>query len=319
MSNRPKKLLDRVRDAIREKHYSIRTEHAYVNWIKRFILFHHKRHPGTMGNIEIKTFLTHLAVDKNVAASTQDQALSAILFLYRHVLEIDPGPVAAVRAKKPRHLPVILTREEALTIIAALTGVNQLIAKLIFGSGLRLIECLRLRVHDLDFDHRQISVRDSDGKIDRLTVLPASLIAPLQEHLRRVHMIHQRDMEKGYDAVYLPAAIEQKYPAAAQKWGWQYVFPARTLSRDPRSGLTRRHHLGESGPQKAVRKAAQLSGIPKPITCIALRHSFAVRLLESGYDVRTVQELVGHKDLRTTMIYTNFVDRGPLSVSSPLD
>ncbi|RLC99145.1 MAG: integron integrase [Chloroflexi bacterium] len=330
MSNQPKKLLDQVRDAIREKQYSIRTERAYANWIKRYILFHHKRHPRAMGAPEIAAFLTHLAVDKNVAASTQNQALSALLFLYRHVLKIDLPPVVAIRAKKNHHLPTIFTKEEAITLIAALTGDNRLIAKLIFGSGLRLIECLRLRVQDLDFDYRQISVRDDTGQIARLTILPESLVLPLQEHLRRVHMIYQRDLETGHGDVYLPPAAAQKYPTAAQDWDWQYLFPARSLSRDPRAlpspsgkatgeDLLRRHHLGESGPQRAIRKAAQLAGIPKPITCITLRHSFAVHLLESGYDVRTVQELVGHKDLRTTMIYTNFVNRGPLGVRSPLD
>jgi len=319
MNDQPKKLLDQVRQAIRERHYSIRTERAYVNWIKRYILFHHKRHPRTMGVREIKAFLTHLVVDENVAASTQDQALSALLFLYRRVLEIDLPPVPSVRAKKPRRLPAILTREEAVTVIAALAGTNQIIAKLIFGSGLRLIECLRLRVHDLDFDRHQINVRDSEGEITRVTVLPASLVRPLQEHLRRVRMLFQRDLEAGHAAVYIPPAIEQKYPTAAQEWDWQYVFPARALSRDPRSGKRRRHHLGESGPQRALRKAAQLAGIPKSITCLTLRHSFAVYLLESGYDVRTVQELLGHKDVRTTMTYVRFVNRDVTNIHSPLD
>ncbi|MEA3340940.1 MAG: integron integrase [Chloroflexota bacterium] len=319
MNKRPKKLLDQVRDAIQDKQYSIRTERAYVNWIKRYILFHDKRHPREMGSAEIAAFITYLAVEKNVAASTQNQALSALLFLYHEVLDLDPGPVAAVRAKKPHHLPVVLTKEEAMLIIVALTGANQLIAKLIFGSGLRLIECLRLRVQDLNFDYRQISVRATTGEIDRVTMLPESLVQPLREHLQRVWMRHRRDLEAGHGDVYLPAAIESKYPDANRDWDWQYVFPARSLSKDPRSGKQRRHHLGESGPQRAVRKASQLTSIAKPISCMTLRHSFAVNLLESGYDVRTVQELLGHKDVKTTMTYTRFVNRATRDVHSPLD
>ncbi|OQY16711.1 MAG: integrase [Anaerolineaceae bacterium 4572_32.2] len=324
MNDKPKKLLDQVRDTIREKQYSIHTERAYVNWIKRYILFHKTeqgsvRHPKEMGSAEITAFITYLAVEKNVAASTQNQALSALLFLYHEVLELDPGPVAAVRAKRPKRLPIVLTKEEALTVIAALTGVNQLVVKLIFGSGLRLIECLRLRVQDLDFDYRQISVRDDTGEIDRVTMLPASLTQPLREHLQRVWMRHRRDLEAGHGDVYLPAALERKYLDANRDWGWQYVFPACSLSKDPRSGKRRRHHLGQSSPQRAVRKAAQLAGIAKPIGCLTLRHSFAVHLLESGYDVRTVQELLGHKDVKTTMIYTHLVNQSGLAVRSPLD
>lgn len=319
MSEQQKKLLDQVRDAIRDKQYSIRTEQAYVNWIKRYILFHDKRHPREMGSNEIEAFLIHLAVDQRVAASTQNQALSALLFLYHEVLETDPGPVCAVRAKTPRRLPVVLTKEEALTVIAALTGVNQLIAKLMFGSGLRLIECLRLRVQDLDFDYRQISIRDATEKVDRVTMLPESLIEPLREHLRRVWMLHQRDLDDGHGDVYLPAALEREYPDANREWCWQYVFPARSLSKDPRTGKLRRHHLGESGPQRAVRKAVQLANIDRPVGCLTLRHSFAACLLEAGYDVRIVQSLLGHKDVKTTMVYTHLLDQSDLTVHSPLD
>ncbi|HEY76062.1 MAG TPA: integron integrase [Thermoflexia bacterium] len=319
-SKRPKKLLDQVRDAIRRKHYSIRTEEAYVSWIKRFILFHNKRHPREMGAPEIEAFLTHLAVERRVAASTQNQALSAILFLYREVLGIDLDlPLHAVRAKRPRRLPTVLTHEEALRVIAALSGTHQLMAKLLYGSGLRLMECVRLRVKDLDFDQHIILVRDGKGAKDRVTILPDSLIAPLQEHLQRVRLIHQQDLQAGYGSVYLPYALERKYPNASKEWIWQYVFPSDRLSTDPRTGVTRRHHIDPSTLQKAVRKAARLAGINKHVTCHTFRHSFATRLLETGYDIRTVQELLGHKDVKTTMIYTHVLNRGGVAVRSPLD
>jgi integron integrase len=318
---KPRKLLDRVRDMLRVKHYSIRTEKTYVSWIRRYILFHDKRHPEEMGAREIATFLTHLAVEKNVAASTQNQALCAMLFLYNQVLEIDlnSDAIDAVRAKKPKRLPVVLTRDEALSVIAALSGTNQLIARTLYGSGLRLIECLRLRVKDLDFAYRQITVRDGKGQKDRVTILPAILVDPLQEHLRRVRMLHQQDLDKGYGSVYLPYALERKYPSAHKEWCWQYVFPAPSLSTDPRSGIVRRHHLSESSVQKAVRQAVKLSGIDKPAGCHTFRHSFATHLLEDGYDIRTVQELLGHKDVKTTMIYTHVLSKGGLAVRSPLD
>jgi integron integrase len=320
MNHQPKKLLDQVHDVMRVKHYSIRTEQAYVDWIKRYILFHGKRHPQEMGVPEIEAFLTHLAVEQNVAASTQNQALSALLFLYREVLETELGPVDAVRAKKPKRLPTVLTKEEAMAVITALSGTNQLIARLLCGSGLRLIECLRLRVKDVDFAYRQITVRDGKGEVDRVTMLPESLRAlTLQEHLQRVRMLHQHDLDSGYGAVYLPYALERKYPNAHKEWCWQYVFPARSFSRDPRSGIVRRHHLGETGPQRAVREATKLAGINKPASCHTFRHSFATHLLENGYDIRTVQELLGHKDVKTTMIYTHVLNRGPMAVRSPLD
>jgi integron integrase len=318
--HRKKKLLDRVRDAIRTKHYSIRTEEAYVNWIKRFILFHDKRHPQEMEAAEIEEFLTHLAVDKNVAASTQNQALSAILFLYQEVLHKDlDRPLDAVRAKKPKRLPTVLTKEEVQQVLAAMSGNYQLIAKLLYGSGLRLIECLRLRVKDVDFAQHQIIVRDGKGRKDRITVLPDSLIEPLQKYLRRVEMLHQKDLDDGYGAAYLPDALEQKYPNANCEWIWQYVFPSKSPAKDPRSGVTRRHHLHESAVQRAVRKAAKLAGINKPVSPHTFRHSFATHLLENGYDIRTVQELLGHKDVKTTMIYTHVLNRGGLAVRSPLD
>ena len=316
---RPKKFLDQVRDALRLKHYSIRTEQAYVGWVKRYIYFHGLRHPSEMGAPEVEAFLTHLAVKENVAASTQNQALSALLFLYREVLYQDMGPVDALRAKRPKRLPTVLTKDETLRLIGCLSGTHQLMAKLIYGSGLRLMECLRLRVKDLEFERRAIIVRDGKGAEDRVTVLPDSLIPLLQEHLQRVKAQHERDLTQGYGAVYLPDALARKYPNADKQWDWQYVFPANRLSQDPRSGVTRRHHLHESSLQKAIKEAARLAGIAKPVGPHTLRHCFATHLLEGGYDIRTVQELLGHKDVKTTMIYTHVLQRGGLAVRSPLD
>ena len=315
-----KKLLDVVRDTIRRKHYSIRTEEAYVNWIRRFILFHGKRHPKDMGAAEVEAFLTHLATEGHVSASTQNQAFSALLFLYREVLhrELD-APVHALRAKESRHIPAMLTREEVRQVIAQLSGVYQLQARLLYGSGLRLLECLRLRVKDIDFQRRAITVRDTKGNEDRITMLPDSVIEPLKEHLQRVRRLHEEDLAKGYGSVYLPDALDRKYPNASREWIWQYVFPSDRLSTDPRSGVVRRHHLDESGLQKAVRAAARAAGINKRVTCHTFRHSFATHLLENGYDIRTVQELLGHKNVKTTMIYTHVLQRGGLAVRSPLD
>ncbi|MCJ7738762.1 MAG: integron integrase [Anaerolineae bacterium] len=320
MNQRPIKLLDQPREAIRVKHYSIRTEQAYVDWIKRFILFHNKRHPHNMGNAEIEAFLTHLAVNQNVAASTQNQALSALLFLYRDVLKKEPdGTIDAVRAKKPKRLPTVLSKDEVHKVIGFLSGTHQLMAKLLYGSGLRLMECLRLRVKDLDFSQQQIIVRDGKGQKDRVTMLPESLVPLLQEHVRHVRHIHEEDLSKGYGSVYLPFALERKYPNASREWLWQYVFPASRLSTDPRTGTVRRHHVHERRLQKAVRKAARKAGIDKRITCHTFRHCFATHLLEAGYDIRTLQELLGHKDVRTTMIYTHVLNKGALAVRSPLD
>jgi len=316
---RPKKLLDQVRDAIHLKHYSIRTEEAYVNWVKRYIYFHGLRHPAEMGAAEVEAFLTHLAVQENVAASTQNQALSALLFLYRQVLHQELGPLDALRAKRPKRLPTVLTKEETLRLIGCLSGTHQLLAKLIYGRGIRLMECLRLRVKDLEFERRAIIVRDGKGAQDRVTVLPDSLIPLLQEHLQRVKALHQQDLAQGFGSVYLPDALARKYPNADREWSWQYVFPASSLSPDPRSGVVRRHHLHESGLQKAIKEAARLAGIVKPVGPHTLRHCFATHLLEAHYDIRTVQELLGHKDVKTTMIYTHVLNRGGLAVRSPLD
>ena len=314
-----KKLLDQARDALRLKHYSYRTEQAYVDWITRYILYHGKRHPQDMGSAEVQAFLTHLAVEKNVAASTQNQAFSALLFLYREVFHRDLENLDALRAKKPKRLPTVLTRDETLRVIGGMKGVHQLMAKLLYGSGLRLMECVRLRVKDVDFAQHQIVVRDAKGEQDRVTVLPDSLVAPLQEHLQRVKQLHERDLGEGHGTVDLPYALDRKYPNANHEWGWQYVFPSERLSADPRTGHTHRHHLDESGLQKAVREAARLAKIVKPVGPHTFRHSFATHLLQANYDIRTVQELLGHKDVKTTMIYTHVLNRGGLAVRSPLD
>lgn len=320
MSTQSKKLLEQVRDVSRLKHHSIRTEQAYVEWIRRYILFHHKRHPQEMGVTESEAFLTHLAVNRRVAASTQNQALNALIFLYREVLHQDlAGKINAIRVTKPPKLPTVLTPAEVQLVLHGLSGVHQLMAKLLYGSGLRLMECLRLRVKDVDFAQRQILVRDGKGEKDRLTMLPVTVVSPLQEHLQRVKLLHEDDLCHGYGSVYLPYALSVKYPNAATSWIWQYVFPSPSLSTDPRSGIVRRHHLHENSLQKAVKQAARLSGVPKRITCHTFRHSVATHLLENGYDIRTVQELLGHNDVKTTMIYTHVLNRGGLAVRSPLD
>jgi integron integrase len=316
-----KKLLDRVSEAIRLKHYSPRTEEAYVSWIRRFILFHDKRHPRKMGAAEIKEFLTHLAVDRNVAASTQNQALYAILFLYREVLrkDLDEKTIDAVRAKKPKRLPVVLTREEVRRVIGLLSGAHRLMAKLLYGSGLRLMECLRLRVKDVDFEQRQIVVRDGKGGKDRVTILPEALVPFLQEHLQHVKYLHDDDLKKGYGSAPLPSALERKYPNASRDWKWQYVFPASKRTPYPHTGLIGRSHADPGGLYKAIKRATRRAGIDKNVTPHVFRHSFATHLLEDGYDIRTVQELLGHKNVKTTMIYTHVLNRGGLAVRSPLD
>jgi integron integrase len=316
---RPKKLLDQMRDVLHTQHYAIRTEDAYVDWAKRFILFHQKRHPTEMGQVEIEAFLTRLAVERHVAASTQNQALSALLFLYKEVLRQEVGSVDAVRARKPKRLPTVLTKIEALRVLNAMVGVPQVMATLLYGSGVRGRECVRVRVKDVDFAQHILLVRDGKGEKDRSTMLPETLIAPLQEHLARVKQLHTKDLAEGYGAVYLPYALEHKYPNANREWGWQYVFPGKRRAADPRTGTERRHHLEESSLQKAVRAAAPLAGIDKPVTCHTFRHSFATQLLEAGYDIRTVQELLGHQDVKTTMIYTHVLNRGAKAVRSPLD
>lgn len=320
MRNPPKNLLDRVRQSIRLKNYSIRTEQAYVSWVRRFILFHDKRHPRQMGSAEVERFLSHLAVDRNVAASTQNQALSALLFLYREVLKKElEYPIDSIRAKRPKRLPTVMTKQEVRNVIGRMTGKNQVMAKLLYGSGLRLMECVRLRVQDLDFGQRQIIVREGKGGKDRATVLPDSLKDPLKRHLRHVKLVHEDDIADGHGGVYLPNALETKYPNAHREWIWQYVFPAAKLSMDPRGGVLRRHHADPSGLQRAVKKAARSTGIEKRVSCHTFRHSFATHLLENGYDIRTVQELLGHKHVSTTMIYTHVLRRGGRGVRSPLD
>lgn len=315
-----KKLLERVRDAIRVKHYSIRTEQAYVGWIRRYILFHHKQHPRNMGVPEIEAFLTHLAVEQNVAASTQNQAFSALLFLYRHVLKQDlEGPIESVRAKKPKRLPTVLTKDQVLRLIGFLTGAYQLMAKLLYGSGLRLSECRQLRVKDVDFDRQQIIVRDAKGKKDRATLLPNTIIPFLREHLRHVKWTHDDDLSKGYGSVYLPFALRRKYPHASREWLWQYVFPDPELTPHPRTSEIGRHPIKTRGLQRAIKRAARQAKIDKRVSPHTFRHSFATHLLENGYDIRTVQELLGHKNIKTTMIYTHVLNRGAMAVRSPLD
>jgi integron integrase len=322
------KLLHQVKNTIRRKGYSIRTEEAYVSWIKRFILYHNpglsrgevKCHPKDMGTQEIETFLTHLAADLNVAPSTQNQALQAILFLYREVLQQPiEGKLHFLYAKRPKRLPTVLTREEAHRVLDAMTGTHKLIAQLLYGSGLRLLEVLRLRVKDLNFEQLQIIVRDGKGFKDRITILPESLVSPLQEHLKRIKILHEQDLSQGYGSVYLPYALERKYPNAHREWIWQYVFPTSKLSHDPRSNVLRRHHIHQSSIQRSVRQAVKLAGVQKRVTPHTFRHSFATHLLEAGYDIRTVQELLGHKNVKTTMIYTHVLNRGPRAVRSPLD
>mgnify|MGYP006303478233 CR=1 FL=1 len=319
MESRPKKLLDQVRDAIRLKHYSYRTEQTYVGWIRRYILFHDKRHPKDMGAPEVEAFLTHLAVEGNVAASTQNQALCAILFLYNNVLNQELGKLDAVRAKRSKYLPTVLTKAEVRGILQHVTGVPELVIQILYGSGLRLSEGLSLRIKDLDFAQRQIVVRDTKGNEDRITMLPDSLITPLQQHLQKVKRLHELDLDQGYGSVYLPFALERKHPYADRAWIWQFAFPSSSRCRDPRSGVIRRHHLHESGVQKTLKQAVRVAGIAKRVGCHTFRHSFATHLLEDGYDIRTVQELLGHKDVKTTMIYTHVLNRGGLGVRSPLD
>ena len=320
MSSPQPKLLDQVRALLRSKHYSRRTEQSYVDWITRYVRFHQLRHPRELGATDIAAFLTHLAVDLEVAAATQNQARSALLFLYRQVLGIRmDSPREIVAAKAPRRLPVVLTRDEVRAVLAHLDGIHLLMAQLLYGSGLRLMECVRLRVKDIEFAQQQLTVRDGKGMRDRMTMLPDSLAQPLHSHLGSVRHIYEDDLERGRSAVYLPFALERKFPNANHEWGWQYVFPAERLSTDPRSGMVRRHHRDERALQSAAKQAVRATGITKPASCHTFRHSFATHLLESGYDIRTVQELLGHTDIRTTMIYTHVLNRGGRGVRSPLD
>ena len=314
------RLLDRVRDKIRVKHYSIRTEQAYLDWIKRFILFHGKRHPSELGAPEVEAFLTHLAVAGKVAASTQNQAKSALLFLYKEVLGTElPWLGDVAKARTPVRLPVVLTRQEVAGVLERLRGTHHLIGCLLYGTGMRIMEGVRLRVKDVEFSRREIVVRDGKGGKDRMAMLPRAIECLVHRQLERVRDLHATDLEAGFGAVWLPHALARKYPNAACEWGWQYMFPAAKRSVDPRGGGLHRHHVGDQAFQRAMRQAVLDAGIAKPATPHTLRHSFATHLLESGYDIRTVQELLGHSDVATTMIYTHVLNRGGRGVVSPLD
>jgi len=314
------RLLDQVRLTIRGRHYSRRTEEAYVHWIKRFIFFHGVRHPAEMGEPEINAFLTHLALKERVSASTQNQALAALLFLYRYVLGREVGDLGQViRARKPKRLPVVLTREEVKAVLSHLQGDKWLMASLMYGAGLRLMECLRLRVQDIDFARNEITVRDGKGAKDRVTMLPQSLKAPLRDHLRKVKAVHEKDLRDGWGRVQMPDALDRKYPNAPTDWRWQWVFPQEHRWTNPKTGQQGRHHVHESVVQKAVTQAVREAGLTKRATCHTFRHSFATHLLADGYDIRTVQELLGHKDVKTTMIYTHVLNRGGKGVRSPVD
>ncbi len=314
------RLLDQVRTRMRLRHLSFRTEESYINWIKRFIFFHGKRHPAQMGADEITAFLSHLAEEEKLGASTQNQAFSALLFLYREVLGREfPQLDSVVRAKRPQNVPVVLTRAEVQRVLAGLRDVHHLMASLLYGAGLRLMECVRLRVKDVGFEQNQLTVQDGKGGTSRVTMLPQSVKEPLRAHVEGVHAQHALDLRHGGGNVYIPEALARKYSNAEREWRWQYVFPAARPSRDPVSGIERRHHLSENTLQRAVKAAVERAGVVRLASCHTLRHSFATHLLEDGYDIRTVQELLGHKDVRTTMIYTHVLNRGGRGVRSPLD
>ena len=319
VGSRPK-LLDRVRQAIRTRHYSPRTEEAYAHWIRRYIVFHEKKHPSTLGAPDISRFLTWLAVERHVSASTQNQALSALLFFYKDVLAIEVGAVPpVVRARTPERLPVVLSRDEIGALLKQLTGTERLVVMLLYGSGVRLEECLELRVKDLDFDRHQIIVRQGKGQKDRVTMLPRAVRETLTKHLAAVRRLHEADLARGFGRVVLPFALDRKCPHASTEWRWQFVFPAGRICRDPRDGSPSRYHLHKSVVQKAVANAARLAGTTKRLSPHVMRHSFATHLLEDGYDIRTVQELLGHRDVRTTMVYLHVMNRGALGVKSPMD
>jgi integron integrase len=316
----PPRLLDQLRESLRVRHYSLRTEDSYVDWVRRFILFHGKRHPKGLGAPEVQAFLTHLAVERRVSPSTQNQAKGALLFLYRHVLAVDlPWLSEVVQAKRQARLPVVLTPGEVRTLLDQMEGGMALLAQVLYGTGMRLMEGLRLRVKDVEFERREVTVRDGKGGKDRITMLPDRLVAPLRAHLVKVRDLHERDLAEGFGEVYLPDALAEKCRAAPRAWGWQWVFPSALRSVDPRSGAVRRHHLQPESVQKAIRLAARAGELVKPVTPHVLRHSFATHLLAAGYDIRTVQELLGHKDVATTMIYTHVLNRGGRGVASPLD
>jgi integron integrase len=312
--------MDQVREVALLKHFSPKTEKSYLYYIHDFILFHNKQHPKEMGANEIRAYLAHLAIQKNVAASTQNVALSALLFLYKHVLFLELPYIDQIeRARKPARLPVVFTEEEVRSILAKMGGVHHLMVSLLYGSGLRLTECLSLRVKDIDFGYQQIHIRDGKGFKDRQTMLPISVIEPLQIQLQYALRLHQHDLAQGFGDVYLPNALEKKYPNLNREWSWQYVFPALNRSTDPDSGIVSRHHVLERPVQRAVKIAMQAARITKHGSCHTFRHSFATHLLQAGYDIRTVQELLGHKDVKTTMIYTHVLNKGGRGVRSPLD
>lgn len=319
-AERGPRLFEQVTLVLRVRHYSERTVEAYVSWIRRFVRFHERRHPRQMGAVEVATFLSHLATVERVSASTQNQALAALLFLYSKVLHIELGDVANIApARGPSRLPVVMTRGEVSRLLSAMHGVTRLMASLLYGSGLRLQECVTMRVKDIDFGAQQVTIRRGKGQKDRATLLPTSVTGPLKEHLRSVQLQHQQDLARGAGCVVLPDKLETKYPNAPREWCWQWVFPATRTYVDPATSQRRRHHLHETVLQRAVRDAVLRSGLSKPVSCHTLRHSFATHLLESGYDIRTIQKLLGHRDLRTTMVYTHVLNRGPLGVKSPFD
>jgi integron integrase len=319
MSSQPPRLLDQVRARARARHYSRRTEDAYAAWIRRFIIFHGRQHPRDLNALDVSAFLTHLATERHVAASTQNQALAALLFLYRQILQIRLEPLDLVRARKPAHLPVVLTRSEVSLVLDGLLGAYGLVGLLLYGAGLRLNECLELRVKDLDFERREIVVRGAKGGRERHTMIPLAAIVPLRHQLNQAHAIHTADLKAGFGHVDLPNALHRKYPRANSEWPWQWVFPANRRYRERNAGVERRYHIHPSAMQRAVRRAVQSAGLSKRATCHTFRHSFATHLLEDGYDIRTVQELLGHRSVRTTMIYTHVLNRGGLSVRSPAD
>jgi integron integrase len=315
---KPAKLLDQFREQIRLKQYSPRTEKTYIHWVRQYILFHNKRHPRELGVPEINQFITHLVVQRKASASTQNQALSAILLLYRNLLriELDETALNFVRPKKGKRVPTVLSKAEARAIIANLIGPYKLMVQVMYGSGLRLMECLRLRVKDIDFDNHRLLVFDGKGGDDRVTMLPDSLIGPLRQQLEAVRVIHQKDLDAGFGSVVMPYGLDKKYPAAHKQWIWQYVFPASTVSPDPADGKMRRHHIHETALQRAIRVAVRAAKVDKRVTPHTFRHSFATHLLQNGYDIRTVQELLGHKDVKTTMIYTHVLQRGRPAASA---
>lgn len=313
------KLSEQLRSTLRIKHYSYKTEKSYVNWVYRFIIFYKKKDPYEMGTTEVQTFLSYLAVNRYVSASTQNQALNALVFFYKHVIKKELGDINAIRARRPKRLPVVLTQEETKRLLPFLNDTKSLMVKLLYGSGLRLMECHSLRIKDIDFSAKQIIVRDGKGSKDRVTILPESITQDLKQHLIKVKALHEYFLKRGYGKVELPYALERKYPNAKYEWGWQYVFPAKNISSDPRTVVRRRHHIHESVLQRAVKRAVKLAQIAKHVGCHTFRHCFATHLLESGTDIRTVQELLGHKDVKTTMIYTHVMQKPGINVQSPLD